>query len=99
MSFQQHYENEPEPERGLTRQEIGEALDARRGALTEQAGGDHYRLMKIQPVEYIIANEIPFLAANVIKYASRYRHKGGAGDIRKIMHYCRLILEFEYGET
>lgn len=67
-------------------------------ALEHQEAGDHYRKLKIQPVEYIIANEIPFLAANIIKYATRYKSKGGASDIRKIIHYCELILEFEYNE-
>lgn len=87
------------PELGLTRQEIGEALDAERAsALSVQPGGDHYRTMSIQPVEFIVANNVPFLAANIIKYASRYKAKGGAEDIRKIKHYCDLILEFEYGE-
>jgi hypothetical protein len=73
--------------------------EERHGALSEQPGGDHYRQMKIQPVEFIIANDIGFLAGNVIKYAARYKSKGGAGDIRKVIHYCKLILEFEYGET
>jgi hypothetical protein len=67
--------------------------------LKGQVGGDHYRKLKIQPVEYIAANDIPAFAANVIKYATRYRSKGGAEDIRKAIHYCQLILEFEYGES
>lgn len=94
---------------GLTRQQIGEALDegrreawldANKGfdATSTQVGGDHYRQMKIQPVEFIIANGIGFLAGNVIKYAARYKAKGGSEDVRKIIHYCKLILEFEYGE-
>lgn len=65
-------------------------------ATATQVAGDHYRKLKIQPVEYIIANDIGFLAGNIIKYASRYKAKGGAEDIKKIMHYCELILEFEY---
>lgn len=99
------------PVDGLTRQQIGDQLDLDRAvssagesaldelsALDMQAGGDHYRDMKIQPIEYIIANEIGFLPGNIIKYASRYKAKGGAEDIRKVIHYCKLILEFEYGE-
>jgi Protein of unknwon function (DUF3310) len=66
-------------------------------ALNNQAGGNHYRKMKIQPIEYIVANNIDFLAGNIIKYASRHASKGGAEDIRKIKHYCDLILEFVYG--
>ena len=84
-----------ECEPGLTRQQIGEQLDKDR-ALANQVGGDHYRRFKIQPVEYILANDIGFLAGNIIKYATRYTFKGGAEDVRKIIHYCELILEFEY---
>jgi hypothetical protein len=65
-------------------------------ALNKQEGGKHYRGYKIQPVEYIIANGIGFLAGNVIKYVTRYRDKLGAEDIRKAIHYLELILEFEY---
>lgn len=87
---------------GSTRQDVGEYLDKvrknERGALNAQAGGDHYRKLAIQPVEYIIANGIGFLAGNIVKYATRYKDKGGAEDIRKIKHYCDLILEFEYKE-
>lgn len=67
-------------------------------ALSTQPGGDHYRKHAIQPVEYIVANGIGFLPANIIKYATRYKDKGGAADIRKIIHYAQLILEFEYKE-
>ncbi len=81
----------------MNRQEIGEMLDKER-SLKRQVGGDHYRRFKIQPVEFIIANGIGFLAGNIIKYVTRYPFKGGAADIRKIIHYCELILEFEYGE-
>lgn len=84
---------------GLTRQQIGEVLDAdRASALAVQPGGDHYRKLAIQPIEYIVANGIGFCAGNVVKYATRYKDKGGAEDIRKIKHFCDLILEFEYGE-
>lgn len=67
-------------------------------ATSYEVAGDHYRKHKIQPVEYIVANGIGFLAANVIKYATRYKDKNGAEDIRKAIHYLNLILEFEYGE-
>lgn len=67
--------------------------------LEHQVGGDHYRKHNIQPVEYIIANGIGFLPGNIIKYATRYKDKGGAQDIRKLIQYAELILEFEYGEN
>lgn len=64
-----------------------------------QVGGDHYVSMPIQPVEYIHKNGLGFLEGNVIKYITRHGAKGGAVDIRKAIHYCRLILELEYGES
>jgi hypothetical protein len=67
--------------------------------LQRQEGGDHYRRFKIQPVEFIIANQLGFLAGNIVKYATRYKFKGGAEDVRKIIHYCELILEFEYSDS
>ena len=68
-------------------------------ALRDQHGGSHYRDLAIQPVQYIHANGIDFMAGSAIKYLTRHRSKGGADDIRKAMHFCRLILELEYGEA
>ena len=64
-------------------------------ALNKQEGGDHYKLA-IQPIEYITANKLDFIRGNIIKYATR--DKNGAEDIKKIIHYCELLLELEYGE-
>lgn len=66
--------------------------------LDKQIGGDHYKTMKIQPVEYIVANNLNFLEGNVIKYITRHRAKGGKADVEKVIHYCELILKTEYGE-
>jgi len=67
-------------------------------ALATQQGGDHYRTMAIQPIEYITANSLDFLQGNVVKYISRHKTKNGAADIRKAIHYCQLILELQYKE-
>ena len=40
-------------------------------ALQVQEGGTHYKSMKIQPIEYIHANNIGFAEGAVIKYVSR----------------------------
>jgi len=66
--------------------------------LDTQVGGDHYMKMKIQPVEYIYANEMPYMDGNVVKYISRHRSKNGAEDVRKAIQYCQMILQMEYGE-
>ena len=68
------------------------------GVLSFQIGGEHYKQQGIQPVEYIVANNLTFLEGNVIKYTTRHRAKGKADDIRKVIHYAQMILELEYGE-
>lgn len=67
-------------------------------ALEKQEGGSHYDL-PIQPLEYIHANKLGYIEGNIIKYATRHRKKNGAEDIKKIIHYCELLLELEYGKT
>lgn len=64
-------------------------------ALDVQVAGNHYKQLKIQPVEYIHANNIPYLEGNIIKYATRWRGKGGVEDLRKIKHYVDLLIELE----
>lgn len=68
-------------------------------ALDVQVDGNHYKTMKVQPVEFIYANSVPYMEGNIIKYISRHKSKNGAADVRKALHYCQLILELEYGET
>ena len=62
-------------------------------ALEKQMGGSHYKDMKIQPVEFIVENEIPYREANVIKYTCRHASKNGKQDIEKAIHYLEMILE------
>lgn len=67
--------------------------------LDVQHGGQHYKAKGIQPIEYIQANGLNFFEGNIVKYVTRHREKKGAEDIRKLIHYAQMILEFEYGET
>lgn len=62
-----------------------------------QVGGTHYQNLKIQPVEYIHANNLSFFEGNVVKYVTRHRMKNGEEDIKKAIHYCKMILKYEYG--
>ena len=66
--------------------------------LQTQVGGNHYKDLKIQPIEFIHANNLDFTTANVVKYVVRAKNKNGAQDIRKAIHYCQLILKLDYGE-
>ena len=46
----------------------------------------------IQPVDFIIANDIPFCEGNVIKYICRWKQKNGTGDLLKARHYIDILL-------
>lgn len=64
-------------------------------ALAKQEGGDHYKKLVIQPVEYIHRNGIGYMEGNVIKYVSRWREKNGLQDLEKAKHYIELLIEME----
>lgn len=64
-------------------------------ALDTQVGGSHYKDLKIQPVEYITANNIPYMEGNVIKYVTRWREKGGLRDLEKARHYLDMLIEIQ----
>jgi hypothetical protein len=67
-------------------------------ATLKQVGGNHYKDCKIQPIEFIVGNDLTFCEGNAIKYITRHRRKGeGAKDIHKAIHYLEMILETEYG--
>ena len=65
-------------------------------ALDEQVGGDHYKKYEIQPIEFMHYNKIPPIESAIIKYATRHKDKGGLEDLKKIIHYTRLLAKFEY---
>ena len=62
--------------------------------LDTQIGGDHYTKMKIQPVQFIHANSIPFIEGTVIKYVSRWKSKGGLQDLEKARHMVSMLIAY-----
>jgi hypothetical protein len=60
--------------------------------MTQQVGGSHYRDMNIQPIEFILANELGFCEGNIIKYTCRYKQKNGVEDLRKVIHYAEMLI-------
>jgi hypothetical protein len=63
-----------------------------------QIGGTHYKQMKIQPIDFIYENQIPYIESNVIKYICRHRYKNGLQDLEKAKHYIDLLIEKEYAK-
>ena len=59
-------------------------------------GGEHYRQGAIQPIDFIMSQNLDFPAGNVVKYVTRAGRKEGASaisDLRKAMHYLEFMLE------
>ena len=64
--------------------------------LNTQIGGNHYKNLKIQPIEYIMANNLNYCQGDVIKYISRYKFKNGLEDLKKAKHYIDILIQLEY---
>lgn len=64
--------------------------------LDEQIAGTHYKQFKLQPVEFITYNKIPFLEGCVIQRMCRHKNKAGLEDLKKAIHEIRLIAKLTY---
>jgi hypothetical protein len=67
-------------------------------SLKKQVGGDHYRKLKIQPIEYALANNLGICEHAVVKYVSRWKDKNGVEDLRKAIHYIEMLIQREINE-
>lgn len=64
-------------------------------ALDTQIGGSHYKDMKIQPMEFSMANNLDACQHTIIKYVTRFRSKGGVQDLEKAKHVIDMLIQFE----
>lgn len=76
---------------------VNEAIEPY-SALDHQVAGGHYKNKKIQPVEYIHANNLGFLEGCIVKRITRWRDKPAESrfqDLEKIKHEIDLLIELE----
>lgn len=64
-------------------------------AFSVQIGGDHYKDLPIQPIEYCQRNGLGAVESFVVKYVTRWRTKGGVEDLRKAIHLLEMLIEME----
>lgn len=57
-----------------------------------QVGGNHYQ-KPIQHWDVVIANNIPYMEAQVMRYVMRHREKGGVQDLKKAIHFLEKLIE------
>lgn len=62
-------------------------------SFVEQEKDTHYHKCKIEPIDYILANNLGFCEGNVVKYITRYKDKGGIDDLRKIKVYVDYLID------
>jgi hypothetical protein len=61
-------------------------------ANNSQVGGDHYR-SGVQHWDYVVANGLDYFQAQIIKYVTRWRKKGGVEDLDKARHFLEKYRE------
>jgi hypothetical protein len=67
-------------------------------AFSDQVSGNHYKSLKIQPLEYCMANDLNACQTHVIKYVSRYDKKwkdkkDQIKDLKKAKHIIDMQIE------
>jgi hypothetical protein len=53
----------------------------------------HYTQYKIEPIDFIISNNLDFCTGNIIKYVLRYNLKNGVEDLKKAKQYIDFLIE------
>jgi hypothetical protein len=54
---------------------------------------EHYKQGSIEPIDYIIANNLNFIEGNIIKYITRYKYKNGLEDLKKAQFYINKLID------
>ncbi len=63
-------------------------------AIDVQIGGNHYKTMAIQPMEFSLKLDLNAAKHTAIKYASRFESKGGIEDLQKAAHSLELLRDY-----
>ena len=74
------------------------ATQSNDSAFSEQVSGSHYKSLKIQPLEYCMANDFNACQTHAIKYISRYNKKWKdkkeqIKDLKKAKHVIDMQIE------
>ena len=64
--------------------------------IKENVSPDYYARYDIEPISFIMRNNIPYAEGNIIKYVLRHDMKGGVEDIDKAIRYLEMIKEEKY---
>lgn len=64
-------------------------------ALSTQVDGNHYKTLKIQPIQFSVANQLNPIQHSIVKYAVRKKAgiEGRRKDFNKIIHFAQIGLQ------
>ena len=67
-------------------------------AFCDQVSGTHYKVLKIQPITYCMANDFNACQTHITKYISRYNlkwkdKKKQVEDLKKAKHVIDMLIE------
>ena len=54
---------------------------------------NHYRVLKPEPIDVIIAWNLPYIEGNILKYLARWKNKGGVEDLKKAQWYLQKLID------
>lgn len=60
---------------------------------------NHYDRWKIEPITFIMENELPFAVGNVVKYVMRAPYKNGVEDLQKAKRYLDFLINQAEGRS
>lgn len=63
--------------------------------MKDNTNPSHYIDLNIQPIDFIIENNLSFCIGNAVKYISRYKNKNGIEDLKKAIWYIKKEIELE----
>lgn len=58
-----------------------------RAELENKISLSHYKQGSIEPIDFILANNMDFLTGNCVKYLTRFKYKDGVEDLKKAKFY------------
>ena len=67
-------------------------------ALGRQVGGNHYKKLPLQPIQFAEANQLTPLQTKIVKYLTRHQSKHGLRDVQAAIHCVDLMLEMASGD-
>jgi hypothetical protein len=74
----------------------GKHISSKGPGTTKKSGSAHWHNLKIQPIEYIEANNLGFHEGNIVKYISRWRTVEGLTDLEKVRWYVDRLIEIHF---